>query len=716
MKYPPGEFPDDWLQWVDDNLLRGVEPGRIVSILASKGFHPHRNIRLMHRILTWNSLLQFNESHPDIDIYDTTVKLHDDFVEWIRLTASKGIDGEIIFQLLKDRFIDLEKESIYLCQKLRNNELGSLMEKNEEHAHLLDFWHACKNGYLEDVIIYCKCGVNVNEEVVDRYTCERTRALAYAASNGHAEVIKELLSHGADINHIDKRGRNAVHIAALRGHVQACVVLMDYGGKLFAGDMHGNNALHLAAVNNHYEVVDFLAAKGQDLARLITSDKVLARKNTTFIEMATQVFEQLPGIKLKSNETVRFEKHWLNDGALLLAQLMDEDVKFMLPRCCEEIMEDVLARFDPRPETGIFVTNDVTGKQVFIKAVANPNELSILLKYTYRQAAIDSINRFHRTALHMACDANKVNSHEKIIFRLIDTYGCNVNLKDMHTRRAIDLLIRDKIIRDMPSATEEREKLLMSRREADLHAIFESFDSIDRKRTEERRQNILDECIRRGNELEDRLWTSLREASIFRKRFGLEWEMYEDPDTGNHFYTRIPEKRLMGDPYSEYSWKEPKKAKHMIDYTFALDYLRRIQSTFLRKFGDWEIYRCKKTDIEFYYQIATGSLRFTPPVEMEWNLVLKESVSNEERLGYAKEWEVLKDKYGNVFYRNRLTKVCEYDRPLDAVSITPPEMLCTLYQVSQKILYVYYVYSLTSFIDVCSLVQKYSVRSKVVFM
>jgi ankyrin repeat protein len=539
LRYKPGEFPEEWLQWVDDNLLRGVDPGKVVSILASKGFHPHKNVRLMHRILAWQSLLLFTASHPEIDAFDDSEKLNEELVDWIKDTVAKGVDGEVLYQLLKDKYIDLEKENIHFAQQLRNNELGSLKGKNESRACILDFWHACKMGYLEDVIMYCKCGVAVNEEVLDQVTCERTRALSYAASNGHAEVVRILLKNHADVKYVDRRGRNAVHLAAMRGHAKVCQVLIEYGGHMFAGDMHGNTPLHLAALNNHYDVVDFLAAKGQELARNITSDKVRPRKDSTFLDLVKEVYNLMPTKKLGPAETVRFEKTWLHESAVLLVQQLDPDVRYMLPRSCEEIMQDVLARFDPRRETGVFVTNDLTGEQIFVKTVANPADLTILLNYTYRQAAIDSINRFRRTALHMACDANIVNSHEKIIYRLVDFYGCNVLLRDMHTRRAIDVLVMDKIVRDRPSATESREKLLIARRENELKTIFSNFDEEDRLRTEERRQKILDDCIVRGITLDERVWHCLRTGSIFKKRFGHGWEMYEDPDTGRILYLYV---------------------------------------------------------------------------------------------------------------------------------------------------------------------------------
>lgn len=680
MKYPPGEFPDDWLEWVDENLLRGVEASRIVSILSSKGFHPHKNARLMHRILAWQSLAHFLKDHPDLDVTDEAGNINSSFLEWVKTTARKGIDGKILMQLLEDRCLDLKEDNLWFAQKLANNEIGSLMGLDGEPAKILDFWVACRFGYLEDVLVYCKCGVNVNEEKVDRHTCERITPLAYAAYGGHAEVIRVLLEHGAQVNMVDRRGRAPIHIAALKGHRDACVVLIEYGAKMFSVDMQGNTPMHLAAICNHYDVVDFLAHKGQELARSVCSDKVKVTKGGNFEGLVEQVFEELPAIKLRGSDTVRFEKQWLHDAAVLFVRKTDPEVRFMLPRSCKEIMDDVLLRFDPRPETGIFVTN-VSGEQTFIKTIASPHDLGVLLKYIFRQAAIDSINRWHRTALHMACDANIIDSHRQIIFRLIDDYGCNVNLRDMHNRKAIDLLILDKVVQGGPSATQARESVIISRRQQELDRLFDELAALDRRRTEENRAVILAECIAREEKMDKRLWDCTREASIFKKTFNLTWAMFEDSDTGNYFYTKLPQKTKFNGDFTGYTWREPDEAKLWIDRKAAILYLRKMCSVRLRVCGDWEIYREKRTGIEYYYHVTQEDIRFGPPKELEWSNIIRKSQNTYERLGFANEWEVFRDQFGNIFYRNKVTKLCEYDRPLDAVVITSAEMLCTSYQV-----------------------------------
>lgn len=690
VKFQPGEFPDEWLEWVDENLLRGVDASKIVSILASKGFHPHRNLKLMHRILAWQALVVFLREHPDIEPTDESGNINEDFLEWIKMMARKGIDGEILMKLLQDRCLDLKLDNLWFAQKLENNEYGSLMGLDGDPPKILDFWVACRYGFVDDVLIYCKCGAPLDEEKVDRHTAERLPPLLYAAYGGNPEVIRILLDHGASVNYVDRRGRTAIHIAASKGHYEACEVLIEYGVRVFAIDMQGNTPLHLAAIGNHYAVVDYLAYKGQELSRTICSDKVKCVKDGNFLSLVERIFKELPTMKLKPSDTIRFDKQWLHDAAVQFVRWTDPEVRFMLPRSCKEIMEDVLLRFDPRPESGVFVTNEATGEPAFIKTIANAQDLSVLLKFVFRQAAIDSINRWHRTALHLACDSNVIDSHRQIIFRLIDDYGCNVNLKDMHGRRAIDLLMMDKKIQGGPTATQARESFIMIQRQEELNRLFAEIAAEDRRRTEMRRQEILDECMMREGMMDRRLWDCTRDASIPKRVYNREWQTLEDPDTGNFFYVRLPKEGSYGDEFTDYNWEIPEDAKMYIDRTDALTYLCKVASKLMRICGDWEVYREKRTLIDFYYHPKNEVLSFNIPSELEWRGILKQCGYTQEKLGFGNEWEVMKDPWGNTFYRNKVTKSCEYDQPIDAVVVTAAEMLCSSYQVRDSYFFIFF--------------------------
>ena len=165
------------------------------------------------------------------------------------------------------------------------------------------------------------------------------------------------------------------------------------------------------------------------------------------------------------------------------------------------------------------------------------------------------------------------------------------------------------------------------------------------------------------------------------KTFDDKWEMYEDPDCMNYFYTKIPQNIMQGDTYEYYSWNEPIQAKPLIDRTMALNYLIKIRSIFIRQHDEWVTYKCNKTNIQYYYNLITNQISFTLPKHLNWRYIFRESEKTKIKLGYASEWEVYNDKYGNPFYKNRITRKYEYDRPLDAVEVTAAEKLCTAFQV-----------------------------------
>ena len=74
--------------------------------------------------------------------------------------------------------------------------------------------------------------------------------------------------------YLHRYGRTALHHAAIKGSTEACEVLMDNGALLFNPDFMGNMPMHFAASGNKVKTLDFLAGKGQEFTRSITSDKV----------------------------------------------------------------------------------------------------------------------------------------------------------------------------------------------------------------------------------------------------------------------------------------------------------------------------------------------------------------------------------------------------------------------------------------------------------
>ena len=181
------------------------------------------------------------------------------FLRWVTEIVRKGVDGEVVIELLKEREVDLARDECHFAQKIKNNEIGTLMDKDGQIAELLDFYKACKYGYTEEVDLYCRCNALLDEEKLDLLSGVRSTPLMLAAMNGHTDVIKILCKYGANVNKIDRTGRSALHYAAKNGHALACSQLVRFGAMIFASDFHGNTPLHLAAMFNRPDAVKFLA-------------------------------------------------------------------------------------------------------------------------------------------------------------------------------------------------------------------------------------------------------------------------------------------------------------------------------------------------------------------------------------------------------------------------------------------------------------------------
>ena len=686
-RFKEGDFDTEWYEWIDVNLARGVDPIKIVSILAAKGFHPHRNDALMQRIVTWQSFdLFLARNGNDFSLEGSTV-LNTEFRFWMEKCSRKGIDGSVILKVLQDRGLDLEKEFGYFAQKLRNNELGYVMDINGMRTKFLSFWTACADGSVEDVLLYVKSRQPVNEEMYNRMSGETERPLAIAASEGHTAVLKVLIEAKAEINAIDRRGRTALHRAAMNGHLEACKYLVEAGIWMFEGDFSGNSALHLAAFYNHDQVVNFLAWRSQEHTRTVSSDKVRPQEGKTFNELAKFVFEKIMDKKLTWRDLRRVEKTWLHECAVMFRSLCDTKPKAMLGHSCEEIMFDVLTRFDPRPETGVFIIRGVAGEQVFIPTIPSPVELSSMLRYLFRQASIDSVNSWKRTALHVACDNNKVDSHQRVIYTLMDTYGCNTYLRDMHGRRPIDLLMLDRAFPGVPSTTQVREEFIFTRREQELSSLTKFYQEKETVRRHERQAGILEDCAKFAEQMSLDLWDVVKTACIKIGKVEA-WEKYEDPESLNFFYVKKPTDFTDGQRYGPYMWthiEEPLEIKVKNEWLTAVKYLTQWRSVKLNVFGRWQHYRCTVTKLDYYYDEPYMRLRFNMPKEATWAMAQAEC-KRIETVGYAKEWDAIRDlRSGNIFYKDNRSGECTWDKPIDAVIPDVTERFCTAFGAKGKV-------------------------------
>ena len=723
IKFKPGDIPEEWVKWFDDNLLRGVDLTTILNILVSKGFKPHHNIAIMQRLGAWLALTRFIEKNPDFEESEVAVDIR--FQSWVKTVLERGIDGSILLKVLEDRGFKIKEEHPHYAQKIHNNELGSMMDFNGNAPKILDFWQACRDGDADLVKMYCECLQDVNEEQVGRNDSVSRTPLMLAAMGNHVEVLKILLDpkYKAEVRSVDRRGRTALHIAAMKGATESCELLLAAGARIYDAEYNGDTAMHLAAYMNNPDTVDYLAYKAQEFTRAITSDKILCRKGSSFEKVVAEVFEDLPKLKLTKVETLRFEKTWLKEASYLFIKYMDDDVSQFLAPANDDIQRDVLARFDPRPETGIKMYNSFTAEWSFVPTIANAETLGILLGYVFRQSAIDMGNSWLRTPLHLACEGNRVNSHENTIIMLIDVHGASTLMKDRYGSTPMHLLWMDRRFDASVSATQNREEVIFNQRTEKLRVLNEELQKVELEMTNTRRSKVLIEARDITESMNDFLWNVVRESSILRTE-KYKYEEYVDPDTQSFFYCKEPVNPIRGDLHSEWMWFNPPTAAIPIfDRFHGLQYLVKVSSRWLRTLSGWRMHQCMRSDTIFYYHPSKDIITFKAPKNCDLlSLYKKHRPEIEARYGFGNEWaecfipadsqeqkkKELADENGQlehclrtnkagllgyVFYRNNSTlhEFMTWDRPVDAVEIPTKLKFCSSIQnKNQPSLQMYY--------------------------
>jgi ankyrin repeat protein len=90
-------------------------------------------------------------------------------------------------------------------------------------------YNAVADGNVNAIRNYVRMGANINTSAKKDWTC---MDLDLAAQNGHADVIRALTKHGADVITPDKNGSTHVLIAAREGHADVVRALAEHGADL----------------------------------------------------------------------------------------------------------------------------------------------------------------------------------------------------------------------------------------------------------------------------------------------------------------------------------------------------------------------------------------------------------------------------------------------------------------------------------------------------
>ncbi|XP_006891291.1 PREDICTED: ankyrin repeat and KH domain-containing protein 1 [Elephantulus edwardii] len=119
---------------------------------------------------------------------------------------------------------------------------------------------AAQEGHLELVKYLLTAGANVHAT-----TATGDTALTYACENGHTDVADVLLQAGADLEHESEGGRTPLMKAARAGHLCTVQFLISKGANVNRATANNDHTVvSLACAGGHLAVVELLLAHGAD--------------------------------------------------------------------------------------------------------------------------------------------------------------------------------------------------------------------------------------------------------------------------------------------------------------------------------------------------------------------------------------------------------------------------------------------------------------------
>ena len=125
----------------------------------------------------------------------------------------------------------------------------------EGHTALM---YAAFNGHSEIVLYLLDAGAEIN-----RVDFLGRTALLYGSTGPFPETVSILLDRGADPNKVDTDEHfSPLMHAAAEGHLEVVKVLLEHGADRSLRDVDGDNAASFAAQGGHLQVVEYLDSIG----------------------------------------------------------------------------------------------------------------------------------------------------------------------------------------------------------------------------------------------------------------------------------------------------------------------------------------------------------------------------------------------------------------------------------------------------------------------
>jgi len=124
---------------------------------------------------------------------------------------------------------------------------------------------AAEGGHGEIVKLLISAGADLHARTVPMLGGGGWTPLHSAARQGHREIVELLIANGSDVNSRDSSGKSSLHDAALEGHKEIVELLIIKGADLNTESGYYGTPLHVAAGIGHEEIVELLIANGANV-------------------------------------------------------------------------------------------------------------------------------------------------------------------------------------------------------------------------------------------------------------------------------------------------------------------------------------------------------------------------------------------------------------------------------------------------------------------
>ncbi|KAL3125271.1 hypothetical protein niasHT_000682 [Heterodera trifolii] len=159
---------------------------------------------------------------------------------------------------------------MYACYK-GNVDIVRLLLSHGANVELTDFEgfrFALKDAATEGHLEVCRLLVeewaaDVNQQTIQ----ERYTPVICAASRGYLAVVNFLVEHGADLQHVDLDGHNALMWAVINGKIEMARHLVAIGADINQRNMEGKRAQDFAEESGNAEMVAIFRTTATDIGR-----------------------------------------------------------------------------------------------------------------------------------------------------------------------------------------------------------------------------------------------------------------------------------------------------------------------------------------------------------------------------------------------------------------------------------------------------------------